>query len=78
MVQTTSRVTLAISDRSSASDWCLDSGSYYHYTNDINDFIDNKCVTVDSGIMVRDSRILKGYALRNVILPIRGIDGTTT
>jgi hypothetical protein len=78
VVQTTGRVTLATSDRSSASDWYLDSGSYYHYINDINDFIDNKYVTVDSGVMVRDSRILKGYALRNIMLPVRGIDGTTT
>jgi hypothetical protein len=78
VVQTTGRITPATSARSSASDCCLDSGSYYHYTNDINDFVDNKYVTVDSGVMVRDSRILKGYALGNVILPVRGIDGTTT
>jgi hypothetical protein len=76
VVQTTSRVTPAISDRSSTSDWYLDSGSYYHYINDINDFVDNKYVTVDSGVMVRNSRILKGYAPRNIMLPIRGIDGT--
>jgi hypothetical protein len=78
VVQTTGRATPATSARSSASDWCLDSGSYYHYTNDINDFVDNKYVTVDSGVMVGDSRILKGYALGNVMLPVRGIDGTTT
>jgi hypothetical protein len=44
----------------------------------MNDFVDKKYVTVDSGVMVGDSRILKGYALRNVMLPVRGIDGTTT
>jgi hypothetical protein len=78
MVQTTGRVTPATSARSSASDWCLDSGSYYHYTNDKNDFVDNKYVTVDSGVIVSDSRILKGHALGNVILPMIGINGTTT
>jgi hypothetical protein len=78
VVQTTGRANPATSARSSASEWCLDSGSYYHYTNDINDFIDNKYVTVDSGIMVGDSRILKGHAISNVILPMKGIDGTTT
>jgi hypothetical protein len=74
----TSRATLATSTRSSASDWCLDSGSYYHYTNDMNDFVDNKYVAVDSGVMVGDSRILKGHTLSNVILPVKGIDSTTT
>jgi hypothetical protein len=40
--------------------------------------VDNKYVTVDSGVMVSDSRILKGHALGNVMLPITGINGTTT
>jgi hypothetical protein len=44
----------------------------------MNDFMDDKYVTVDSGVMVGDSRILKGYALSNIILPMKGIDSTTT
>jgi transposase InsO family protein len=78
VIQPTGHVTPATSTRSSASDWCLDSGSYYHCTNDMNDFMDNKYVTVDSGVMVGDSRILKGHALSNVMLPVRGIDGRIT
>ena len=70
--------TPATSTRPSASDWCLDSGSFYHCTNDMNDFVDNKYVTVDSGVMVGDSRILKGHALGNVKLPVVGKSGTVT
>jgi hypothetical protein len=70
--------TPATSTKPSSSDWCLDSGSYYHCTNDMNDFVDNKYVTVDSGVMVGDSRILKGHALGNVKLPVVGKSGTVT
>jgi hypothetical protein len=41
----------------------------------MNDFVDNKYVTIDSGVMVGDSRILKEHAFSNVKLPVRGIDG---
>jgi hypothetical protein len=62
----------------SASDWCLDSGSFYHCTNDMNDFLDGKYTTVDSGVMVGDGRVLKGHALGNVRLPVIGKDGRET
>jgi hypothetical protein len=61
--------TPATSTNLSASDWCLYSGSFCYCTNDMNDFVDNRYVTVDSGVMVGDGRILKGHALGNVKLP---------
>jgi hypothetical protein len=72
------RATSATSAMPSASDWCLDSGSFYHCTNDMNDFLDGKYTTVDSGVMVGDGRVLKGHALGNVRLPVIGKDGRET
>jgi hypothetical protein len=62
----------------SASNWYLDSGSFYHCTNDMNDFLGGKYTTVDSGVMIGDGRVLKGHALGNVKLPVIGIDGRET
>jgi hypothetical protein len=44
----------------------------------MNDFVHNKCVTIDSGVMVRDNRILIGQVLGNFMLPVIGKYGTTT
>jgi transposase InsO family protein len=77
-VHPTGRETSATSLMPSASNWCLDSGSFYHCTNDMNDFLDGKFTTVDSGVMVGDGRILKGHALGSVKLPVIGKDGRET
>jgi hypothetical protein len=69
------RATSATSAMPSASNCCLDSGSFYHCTNDMNDFLDGKYTTVDSGVMVGDGRVLKSHALGNVKLPVVGKDG---
>lgn len=78
VVHSIGRAMPAISTRPTTASWCLDSGSYYHCTNDMSDYVDNKYVTVDSGVMVGDGRILKGHALGNVMLPVIGKDGRTT
>ena len=41
----------------------------------MNDFVDGKYTTVDSGVIISDSRILKGHTLGNVKLPMISKDG---
>jgi hypothetical protein len=58
------------------NEWCYDSGSGYHCTNDLSNLKDYH--PVDAGVRVGDNRPLKGYYLGSTTLELVALDGSTT
>ncbi|KAI6787438.1 hypothetical protein KC343_g10664 [Hortaea werneckii] len=63
-------------DISTSDEWCYDSGSGYHCTNDLADLKDYH--PVDAGVRVGDNRPLKGYYMGYTEMELVAPNGSTT
>jgi hypothetical protein len=70
------RHTIHNKDISTTDEWCYDSGSGYHYTNDLADLKDY--YPVDTSVRVGDNRPLKGYYMGYTEIELITPNGSTT